>query len=78
MRYLILNSLNYADQFLLSAQIVACILNEKDKFTATQVQLAQDLQKLMELEINAYARVGLPYERAYWESLQKKVKEILS
>lgn len=69
---------NYSDQFLMTAQVVECILNRADMLTPNEVQVAKDLLKLMNLEVNAYTRVGLPIERAYWEGMQKKMKEIFS
>ena len=75
--FLQINAGNYSDLFLMTVQIIACMLNRVDMLTPSEVHVAQDLLKLMELEVNAYTRVGLPEERAYWEALQKKMKIIL-
>lgn len=69
---------NYSDQFIMTVQVVECILDRANILTPNEVHVAQDLLELMKLEVNAYTRVGLPIERAYWGTLQKKMREILS
>lgn len=69
---------NYFDQTNMTLQLCAAVLRRKEMLTSGEIGLTQDLIRLIELEVDFYASLGLSHERQYWQVLQKKMREILS
>lgn len=75
---IIINKGNYFDQTNMTLQLCAAVLRRKEMLTSGEIGLTQDLIRLIELEVDFYASLGLSHERQYWQVLQKKMREILS
>ena len=71
-----IDRMNYYDQVNLTFQLCSAMLHHEN-ITIGEHNLAQELLKLLDMEITAYSRIGLPSERDYWDSLKKQMQNIL-
>lgn len=78
MTVLQINAGNYRDQFTMTLELIAYVLARQEISTPSEVQIAENLLQLMDVEINHYVKLGLPMERVYWEAIQESRKNILS
>ena len=57
-----------------------CDLTTESQFlalTASEISTVESLIKLIQLEVNFYASVGLSNEREYWGALQAQMRKVL-
>jgi hypothetical protein len=62
------NSSNYSDQIKMTVDLIAAVLDKKDRLSSGEVRLAEDLKTFLMMELNVYSRCRWS-EKSYWQTL---------